>query len=196
MSKVQQHQVLVITKNKPGIGARILSLFNRRGYSVTQMTSGISIPKDQARITLTVETDEVQLDQIQKQIYKLVDAIKVKVFSPEQVVRRELMLIKVKADVSVRPQIIQLADVYRGNVLDVGPNSIMMEITGETQKLDAFIEIMKEYGILEIAKTGCTAMSRGEKMEWLYQSKVSCYITKELPLSAMGKRFCKVWTGM
>ena len=157
-------QVLVITKNKPGIGARILSLFNRRGYSVTQMTSGISIPKDQARITLTVETDEVQLDQIQKQIYKLVDAIKVKVFSPEQVVRRELMLIKVKADVSVRPQIIQLADVYRGNVLDVGPSSIVIEITGETQKLDAFIEIMKEYGILEIAKTGCTAMSRGEKM--------------------------------
>ena len=152
MSKVQQHQVLVITKNKPGIGARILSLFNRRGYSVTQMTSGISIPKDQARITLTVETDEVQLDQIQKQIYKLVDAIKVKVFSPEQVVRRELMLIKVKADV------------YRGNVLDVGPSSIVIEITGETQKLDAFIEIMKEYGILEIAKTGCTAMSRGEKM--------------------------------
>lgn len=164
MSKVQQHQVLVITKNEPGIGARILSLFNRRGYSVTQMTSGISIPKDQARITLTVETDEVQLDQIQKQIYKLVDAIKVKVFSPEQVVRRELMLIKVKADVSVRPQIIQLADVYRGNVLDVGPSSIVIEITGETQKLDAFIEIMKEYGILEIAKTGCTAMSRGEKM--------------------------------
>ena len=164
MSKVQQHQVLVITKNKPGIGASILSLFNRRGYSVTQMTSGISIPKDQARITLTVETDEVQLDQIQKQIYKLVDAIKVKVFSPEQVVRRELMLIKVKADVSVRPQIIQLADVYRGNVLDVGPSSIVIEITGETQKLDAFIEIMKEYGILEIAKTGCTAMSRGEKM--------------------------------
>ena len=159
MSKVQQHQVLVITKNKPGIGARILSLFNRRGYSVTQMTSGISIPSHHARITLTVETDEVQLDQIQKQIYKLVDAIKVKVFSPEQVV-----LIKVKADVSVRPQIIQLADVYRGSVLDVGPNSIMMEITGETQKLDAFIEIMKEYGILEIAKTGCTAMSRGEKM--------------------------------
>ena len=155
MSKVRQHQVLVITKNKPGIGARILSLFNRRGYSVTQMTSGISIPNHHARITLTVETDEVQLDQIQKQIYKLIDVIKVKIFSPEQ---------EVKADVSVRPQIIQLADVYRGNVLDVGPNSIMMEITGETQKLDAFIEIMKEYGILEIAKTGCTAMSRGEKM--------------------------------
>ena len=148
MSKVRQHQVLVITKNKPGIGARILSLFNRRGYSVTQMTSGISIPNHHARITLTVETDEVQLDQIQKQIYKLIDVIKVKIFSPEQVVRRELMLIKVN----------------RGNVFDVGPNSIMMEITGETQKLDAFIEIMKEYGILEIAKTGCTAMSRGEKM--------------------------------
>ena len=112
-------------------------------------------------------------------------------------VRRELMLIKVKADVSVRPQIIQLADVYRGNVLDVGPNSIMMEITGETQKLDAFIEIMKEYGILEIAKTGCTAMSRGEKnvMAIPKQGELLHYEGVYL-CPQWGKRFCKVWTGM
>ena len=162
MSK--EHQVLVITKNIPGIGARVLSLFNRRGYSVTKMTSGISIPDNQARITLTVETDEVQLDQIQKQIYKLIDVLKVKVFPDAGVVRRELMLIKVKADPAVRPQIIQLADIYRGNVLDVSPTSIVIEMTGDTEKLDAFIEIMREYGILEIAKTGLTAMSRGERM--------------------------------
>lgn len=160
----KEHQVLVITKNIPGIGARVLSLFNRRGYSVTKMTSGISIPDNQARMTLTVETDEVQLDQIQKQIYKLVDVLKVKVFPDTGVVRRELMLIKVKADPTVRPHIIQLADIYRGSVLDVSPNSIVIEMTGDTEKLDAFIEIMHEYGVLEIAKTGLSAMSRGDKM--------------------------------
>lgn len=160
----KEHQVLVITKNIPGIGARILSLFNRRGYSVTKMTSGISIPDDQARITLTVETDEVLLDQIQKQIYKLIDVLKVKVFPEEDVVRRELMLIKVKSDPGTRAQIMQLADVYRGKVLDVSTNSIVIEVTGDTGKLDAFIKIMSDYGILEIAKTGLTAMSRGERM--------------------------------
>lgn len=159
-----EHQVLVITNNKPGIGARILSLFNRRGYSVTKMTSGVSIPDDQARITLTVETDHEQLDQIQKQIYKLIDVIKVKIFPEKEVVRRELMLIKVKADAGIRPQVIQLADIYRGNVLDVSSHSVVIEVTGNTEKLDAFIEIMKDYGILEIAKTGITAMSRGERM--------------------------------
>lgn len=161
---MMEHQVLVITNNKPGIGARILSLFNRRGYSVTKMTSGVSIPDDQARITLTVETDHEQLDQIQKQIYKLIDVIKVKIFPEKEVVRRELMLIKVKADAGIRPQVIQLADIYRGNVLDVSSHSVVIEVTGDTEKLDAFIEIMKDYGILEIAKTGITAMSRGERM--------------------------------
>lgn len=161
---MMEHQVLVITNNKPGIGARILSLFNRRGYSVTKMTSGVSIPDDQARITLTVETDHEQLDQIQKQIYKLIDVIKVKIFPEKEVVRRELMLIKVKADAGIRPQVIQLADIYRGNVLDVSSHSVVIEVTGNTEKLDAFIEIMKDYGILEIAKTGITAMSRGERM--------------------------------
>ena len=111
----REHQVLVIAKNTAGIGARILALFNRRGFNVTKMTSGITNTPGYARITLTVEADDRILDQIQKQIYKLIDVVKVKVFEDHDVVCRELMLIKVKATAATRSQIVQIADVYRGN---------------------------------------------------------------------------------
>lgn len=160
-----EHQILVIAKNTSGIGARVLSLFNRRGFSVHKMTSGVSKNPAYARITLTVEAaDDTSLDQIQKQIYKLIDVVKVKIFPKHDVVRRELMLIKVKADAATRSQILQIADIYRGKVLDVSQSSLIIELTGEEAKLQGFIDIMDTYGVLEIGKTGVTAMSRGEKM--------------------------------
>ena len=129
------------------------------------MTSGVSSQPGYARLTLTVEVaDDAILDQIQKQIYKLVDVVKVKTFPKKDVVRRELMLLKVKADATTRSQIVQIANIYRGVVLDVSPTSLIMELTGDDEKLQGFIDIMESYGILEIAKTGVTAMSRGEKM--------------------------------
>ena len=155
----------IIAKNAPGIGTRILALFNRRGFNVTKMTSGITnLGQGYARITITVEADDRILDQVQKQIYKLIDVVKVKVFDDHDVVCRELMLIKVKASASTRSQIVQIADVYRGNVLDISPTSMIIEVIGSVEKLRGFIQIMETYGILEIAKTGITAMSRGEKM--------------------------------
>ena len=159
-----EHQVLIIAKNTSGIGARILALFNRRGFSVLKMTSGVTNKPGYARLTLTVDADNTSLDQIQKQIYKLIDVVKVKIFPQENVVRRELMLIKVKANNENRSQIVQIADVYRGNVLDISPTSMVIEVTGSVEKLRGFIQIMEGYGVLEIAKTGITAMSRGEKM--------------------------------
>ena len=156
----KEHQVLIIAKNAPGIGTRILALFNRRGFNVTKMTSGITNQPGYARITITVEAD----DRILEQIYKLIDVVKVKVFEDHDVVCRELMLIKVKASASTRSQIVQIADVYRGNVLDISPTSMIIEVIGSVEKLRGFIQIMETYGILEIAKTGITAMSRGEKM--------------------------------
>ena len=160
----KEHQVLIIAKNAPGIGTRILALFNRRGFNVTKMTSGITNQPGYARITITVEADDRILDQVQKQIYKLIDVVKVKVFDDHDVVCRELMLIKVKATATTRSQIVQIADVYRGNVLDISPTSMIIEVIGSVDKLRGFIQIMETYGILEIAKTGITAMSRGEKM--------------------------------
>lgn len=160
----RDHEILIIAKNTPGIGARVLSLFNRRGYSVKKMTSGVTVQPGYARLTLTVDADAASLDQIQKQIYKLIDVVKVKVFPDQNVVRRELMLIKVKADEHTRSQIVQIATIYRGNILDVSPTSLIVELTGDTEKLRGFIDIMQDYGVLEIAKTGITAMSRGERM--------------------------------
>lgn len=160
----RDHEILIIAKNTPGIGARVLSLFNRRGYSVKKMTSGVTVKPGYARLTLTVDADTASLDQIQKQIYKLIDVVKVKVFPDHNVVRRELMLIKVKADEHTRSQIVQIATIYRGNILDVSPTSLIVELTGDTEKLRGFIDIMQDYGVLEIAKTGITAMSRGERM--------------------------------
>ncbi len=160
----KEHQILVIAKNTSGIGTRILALFNRRGFSVTKMTSGVTNKPGYARITLTVEADDRSLDQIEQQIFKLVDVAKVKIFPAEDVVRRELMLIKVKATNETRAQIVQIADVYRGNVLDISPSSMIIELTGNVEKLRGFIKIMEGYGVLEIAKTGITAMSRGQDM--------------------------------
>ncbi len=160
----KRHEILIIAKNTNGIVSRIMSLFNRRGYSVLKMTAGITNKEGYARLTLTVEGDDKALDQIQKQVYKIIDVVKVKVFPPEGVIRREMMLIKVKSDNETRAQIVQIADIYRAKVLDVSPESLVIELTGDVEKLRGFIDIMNNYGVLEIAKTGVLAMSRGEKM--------------------------------
>ena len=160
----KEHQVLIIAKNTSGIGTRILALFNRRGVNVSKMTSGVTNKPGYARLTLTVDADDTSLDQIQKQIYKIIDVVKVKVLPESDVVCRELMLIKVKATATTRSQIVQIADVFRGNVLDISPNSMIIEVIGSVEKLRGFADIMETYGILEMAKTGITAMSRGEKI--------------------------------
>lgn len=157
-------EVLIITKNTNGIVARIMLLFNKRGYLVQKMTAGATNKEGYARLTLSVEGDEQILHQIQKQVYKIIDVVKVKIFPEENVLRRELMLVKVNSSPGTRSQIIEIANVYRGKILDVASNSIVIELTGKVPKLRGFLELMKEYGILEVAKTGTLAMSRGEKI--------------------------------
>ena len=128
------------------------------------MTAGITNKPDYTRLTLSVEGDDEILDQIQKQVYKIVDVVKVKIFPENGVIRREMMLIKVKANEEIRQQIIQIAEIYRGSILDVSPNSLTMEITGNVEKLQGFVGMMEKFTILEIARTGIVAMSRGEKL--------------------------------
>ena len=158
------HEILIIAKNTNGIVVRIMSLFNRRGYFVKKMTAGITNKPGYARLTLSVEGEDEILDQIQKQVYKIVDVVKVKIFPESGVIRREMMLIKIKADNESRSQIVQIADIYRGKVLDISPESLTVELTGDVEKLRGFIEMMEKYGVLEIAKSGILAMSRGEKL--------------------------------
>ena len=161
---IKRHEILIIAKNKNGIVSRIMSLFNRRGYQVMKMTAGVTNKEGYARLTLTVEGDDKTLDQIQKQVYKIIDVVKVKIFPEDGVIRREMMLLKVKANHETRAQIVQIAEIYRAKVLDVSPGSLTMELTGDVKKLRGFIDILESYGVLEIAKTGVLAMSRGEKM--------------------------------
>lgn len=158
------HEILIIAKNTNGIVVRIMSLFNRRGYFVKKMTAGITNKPGYARLTLSVEGEDEILDQIQKQVYKIVDVVKVKIFPDEGVIRREMMLIKIKSSNETRYQIVQIADIYRGKVLDIAPESLTVELTGDVEKLRGFVDMMEKYGILEIAKTGILAMSRGEKL--------------------------------
>src|SRR5690554_1777466 len=139
----KSYEMLIITKNTNGIVARIMSMFNRRGYFVQKMSAGATNIPGHARLTLTVVGDEDTLDQIQKQVYKIVDVVKVKIFPEEGTIRRELMIIKVKSDNETRAQIVQIAEIYRGNVLDVAPNSLVIELTGDTTKLQGFIEMME-----------------------------------------------------
>ena len=160
----KEHQILIIAKNTNGIVARIMSLFNRRGYFVKKMSAVVTNKEGYARLTLTVDGDKESLDQIQKQVYKIIDVVKVKIFPEKDVIRRELMLLKVKADEETRSQIVQIANIYRGNILDVSPKSLVIELTGDIEKLRGFVGMMNNYGILEMAKTGIVAMSRGEKM--------------------------------
>lgn len=160
----KSYDILIIAKNTDGIVVRIMSLFNRRGYKVQKMTAGFTDRPGYTRLTLSVEGDDKILDQIQKQVYKILDVVRVKVFPKSGVIRREMMLIKVKADDETRLQIIQIAEIYRGNVLDTSPGSITIELTGDVEKLRGFIDMVEKYGILEIAKTGLLAMSRGEKL--------------------------------
>lgn len=161
---MNNYEILIIAKNKDGIISRIMSLFNRRGYFVRKMTAGATNRAGYTRLTLSVEGDEMILDQIQKQVYKIIDVVKVKIFPETGVIRREMMLIKIKSNNETRAQIVQIADIYRGSVLDVSNTSLTIELTGDVEKLGGFVEMMETYGVLEIAKTGVLAMSRGEKM--------------------------------
>lgn len=158
------YEVLIIAKNTDGIVARIMSLFNRRGYFVKKMTAGATNIGELTRLTLTVEGDDEILDQIQKQVYKIVDVVKVKVFPDEGVVRRELMLIKVKSNNETRAHIIQISEIFRGSILDTGPDSTVIELTGDGEKLKGFVQMVESFGIIEMAKTGVLAMSRGENI--------------------------------
>lgn len=164
MSRVGRYQVMLIVKDVNGILMRILALFNRRGYNVEKLTVGSCQIEGFSRMTMTVYSDEGILDQLQKQVSKLVDVVKIKVFPLENVIRRETMMIKLQATDENRAQMIQIAQIYRGQVLDVSPASLVIELTGSEEKLEGFIQIMKNYGILEIARTGVLGMSRGPEL--------------------------------
>ncbi len=156
--------VSAIVENKPGVLHSVANLFRRRNFNIETITVGGTEQKDLARITITVSADEKTLDQVVKQLRKLIDVVKVTELEPNNTVERELALVKVNVpSVKERADIISCVHVFRGRVVDVSPESLMVEITGSSDKIDAFLNLMKASGVIELARTGITALSRGTK---------------------------------
>ncbi len=156
------HIFTALVEHKPGVLQRIASLFARRRYNIDSITVGATDHPDIARMTIVTRGDDQILEQVNKQMNKLVNVIKVTDLEPGKSVSRELCIVKVNtpSDKS-KAQVIQYADVFRGNVVDVSPKSLAVEIIGDSEKINAFLNMMRPLGIKEIARTGVTAMQRG-----------------------------------
>ncbi len=158
-----RYTISVLVENKPGVLARVASLFRRRNFNIESLTVGTTDRDDISRMTIVVNGDLRVVEQVMKQLNKLIDVIKVSDVT-EKSVERELVLIKVKATSESRGEIVELANIFRGRVVDVSKDSIIIEITGDEDKIKAFINLMRQFGIRELARTGMVAMQRGEKV--------------------------------
>jgi acetolactate synthase-1/3 small subunit len=163
MEKNEKTQVIAaLVENKPGVLHSVANMFRRRDFNIESITVGRTEQEDLSRMTITVKGDEKTLEQVVKQMNKLIDVVKVTRLEPENIVTRELALIKVNVpDNKSRSDVINCVDVFRGRVVDVSPETLTIEITGTPDKIDAFLNLMKTYGIMELARTGLTALSRG-----------------------------------
>ncbi|MGI5911693.1 MAG: acetolactate synthase small subunit [Syntrophomonadaceae bacterium] len=159
---MKKHTLAVTVENQPGVLTRVTTLFRRRGYNIESLAVGETENPAISRITIVVRGDEKILEQVTKQLYKLVDVIKIVDITEDRSVQRELVLIKVKADNNVRADIVQIVDIFRARIVDIGKNSLIIEVTGDGGKIDAMVESLKPFGILEMVRTGVIAMVRGE----------------------------------
>ncbi|MNW29873.1 Acetolactate synthase small subunit [compost metagenome] len=158
---MMKHTIAVLVNDQPGVLQRVAGLFGRRGFNIESITVGQSEEAGLSRMVIVTPGDEHTLEQIEKQLYKLIDVIKVIDLSSKPMVARELALIKVKAEPPQRPEIMGVVDTFRASVVDIGSSSLTVQVVGDTSKIDAIIELVKPYGIRELSRTGVTAMVRG-----------------------------------
>ena len=151
----------LLVDNTSGVLSRISGLFSRRGYNIESITAGVTADPRYTRITIVASGDDEILDQIEKQVAKLVDVRDVKELKPEDSVYRELALVKVRVDAEKRPGVISIAGIFRANIIDVAKESLIIELTGNQDKIDAFISLLDGYEILELARTGIAGLGRG-----------------------------------
>ena len=165
MSVKQTYVIGALVENKPGVLYEVSNMFRRRGFNIESISVGVTEQKDLSRMTITVNGDERTIEQVTKQLNKIINIVKVSILNPKTTVVREMALIKVRAmDSKSRSDIIQYVDVFRGHIVDVSSDSLIAEITGDSEKIDAFIELVTSFGIKEVARTGITALSRGAKV--------------------------------
>lgn len=158
---MKQRVLSILVDNTSGVLSRVAGLFSRRGYNIDSLTVGVTADPNYSRMTVVCRGDDLVLDQITKQLDKLVDVRHIKELKSGERVNRELILVKVRADATQRKGIIQIVDVFRAKIIDIGKESVIIELTGGQNKLTAFIELLDGYEILELARTGIAGLSRG-----------------------------------
>ena len=157
-----KHTLSVLVENKPGVLARVAELFARRGFNIESLAVGTTQKPDISRMTIVVDVEEHSLEQVRKQLHKLINVIEIVDLDPESSVAREMIMAKIKADPENRSEVIEIVDIFRGNIVDVSRESITVEVTGNASKLAAFEDLVKPYGIKELVRTGKVALPRGK----------------------------------
>ena len=157
------HIISVLVENKAGVLAKISGLFSRRGFNIESLAVGTTENEKISRITLVVNAEKHSIEQVIKQLYKLINVIKIQELDPSNIVERELVLIKVSTGSRARAEILEIVNIFRANIVDVGSKSLLIEITGSSKKVKGLEELLKPYGILELIRTGKIACNRGSK---------------------------------
>jgi acetolactate synthase I/III small subunit len=158
-----RHILAVLVENNPGVLTRIAGLFSRRGYNIDSLTVGRTENPAISRMTIVVDGDNKVLEQVTKQLHKLIDVIKISDITSDEYVDRELLLLKVNADPAFRGEILQIVDIFRARIVDIGKNTLTIEATGDEGKISAIEKSLKPFGIKELVRTGKVAMLRGQK---------------------------------
>ncbi len=157
------HIISVLVENKSGVLAKVSGLFSRRGFNIESLAVGPTDNEKISRITLAVNAEEHSAEQVIKQLYKLINVIKIQELDPSNIVERELVLIKVSADSKTRPEILEIVSIFRANIVDVAKKTLMIEITGDSKKVKALENLLRPFGIIELVRTGKIACTRGGK---------------------------------
>ncbi|MBI3223539.1 MAG: acetolactate synthase small subunit [Mycolicibacterium cosmeticum] len=160
---ISTHTLSVLVEDKPGVLARVASLFSRRGFNIQSLAVGATEQKHLSRMTIVVQVEDFPLEQVTKQLNKLINVIKIVEQDEEQSVSRELALIKVRTDATTRSQVIEAVNLFRAKVVDVSTESLTIEATGTPAKLEAFLRVLEPYGIREIVQSGIVSLSRGPR---------------------------------
>ncbi|MCM3922581.1 acetolactate synthase small subunit [Frankia sp. AiPs1] len=158
-----RHTLSVLVENKPGVLARVSGLFSRRGFNIESLAVGPTEHPDVSRMTIVVAVEDLPLEQVTKQLNKLVNVLKIVEMDTSVSVQRELMLVKVRADPSVRSQVLETVTLFRAKVVDVAPDAVTIEATGTRDKLDALIRMLEPFGIRELVQSGMVALGRGSR---------------------------------
>ena len=157
-----RYTVGVLVDNEPGVLSRVSGLFSRRGFNIESLTVGTTVDPKVSRITIVVKGTDAHIEQLVQQLYKLICVQKVQVMQPRNSVERQLLLVKVRADVTEREGLMRLVDIFKAKVLDVTRSSMTLQITGENDKIASMLSLLEDYGILELVRTGIVALERGD----------------------------------